>query len=736
MVGRAPAADLLAAGDRAGWGADAACCPEGVTFVPASLTRLAMATAGVMLAHLWAAKAVRNAVFLTAWDPTRLPAMVFVTAVAVVASVPIYARLLGRFGPDRVVPVGLLLSSAVHVLEWRLSPDAPWVAVLIYLHIAGAGALLLSGFWSLASELFDPQSARAGYGRIAAAGTAGGLLGGLAIERISAVRPDAALLLLAAFHATGAVGAYFVGRQAGDIPASRPEPLFAGRPFDLGVFRQAPHFRVIALLVALSTGSAFLIEYLFQAGAASAFPGRAELQQFLARFYLVAGVATSLVQMTAGRSVRHLGLGRTIASLPAGLGATAALTLVFQIFPMVALTRAVESMLRSSLFRSAYELLFVPMDPEEKRRIKTFLDVACDRAGEAAGAVVVQIVLLMAVPLALTPFLTPVLLALVILMAGAGLLIAGRLDRLYFTVVERRLTRQASDAPIVVPSEAGWTVIGLSTPGALGWQQPQPDRTMPSTAMADPTAKARPIAVAHAATTAMGGPAPQNDPRLAALVELRSGDRDRVKAALGRLHSPSRMQIAQVTGLLAWDDVAAEARVVLERHAAAHIGLLVDALVDASTDFAVRRRLPRVLGMVESPRAVEGLLWALDDERFEVRYQAARALDRMHHHANLPVDPATVMRAIDRELSIPVGVWQAQRLIDRGDDDESAPESGAERHLAHVFTLLSTILPRDAVQAARQGLRSADPRVRGVAVEYLDSVLPPAIRTKFWARTA
>jgi hypothetical protein len=690
--------------------------------MPASLTRVAMVTAGVMLAHLWAAKAVRNAVFLTAWDPTRLPAMVFATAVAVVAAVPFYARLLRRFGPERVVPIGLLLSAALHVLEWRLSPDSSWVAVLVYLHIAGAGALLLSGFWSLASELFDPQSARAGYGRIAAAGTAGGLLGGLAIERISAVRPDAALLLLAAFHAVGAGGAYVVGRQARDTPAFRSEPLFASRPFNLDVFRQSPHVRTIALLVALSTGSAFLVEYLFQAGATSAFPGRAELQQFLARFYLVVGVATSLVQMTAGRSVRRLGLGRTIASLPSGLGATAALTLVFQIFPMVALTRAVESMLRASLFRSAYELLFVPMDPEEKRRIKTFLDVACDRAGEAAGAVVVQIVLLMAVPLALTPFLTPVLLALVILTAGAGLLVAGRLDRLYFTVVERRLTRQASDAPIVVPSEAGWTVIGLSTPGALGWPQRQPDTTTHATA------------TVHPASTVITGRAPQDDPRLAALVELRSGDRERVKAALRRLQAPSRMQIAQVTGLLAWDDVSAEARIVLERHAAAHIGLLVDALVDPSTDFAVRRRLPRVLGTVESPRAVEGLLWALDDERFEVRYQAARALDRLHHHANLPVDPGTVLRAIDRELSIPVRVWQAQRLIDRGEGDEDASESGADRNLAHVFTLLSTILPRDAVQAARLGLRSADPRVRGVAVEYLDSVLPPSTRDKFWAR--
>ena len=57
------------------------------------------------------------------------------------------------------------------------------MAVAVYLHVAGFGALLLSGFWSLVSELFDPQTAKASFGRIAAAGTLGGLVGGLATAR-------------------------------------------------------------------------------------------------------------------------------------------------------------------------------------------------------------------------------------------------------------------------------------------------------------------------------------------------------------------------------------------------------------------------------------------------------------------------------------------------------------------------------------------------------------------------
>jgi hypothetical protein len=202
------------------------------------------------------------------------------------------------------------------------------------------------------------------------------------------------------------------------------------------------------------------------------------------------------------------------------------------------------------------------------------------------------------------------------------------------------------------------------------------------------------------------------------------------------------MQMAQVVSLLAWDDVSANARAVLERHADRHIGLLVDALVDPATEFAVRRRLPRVLGTVASPRAIDGLLWSLEDERFEVRYQAARAIERLRrHHPELTADGAVIMRAIERELSVPAPVWQAHRLIDSVEPDQDedaaggetaagAAAGGAQRNLEHVFTLLAVILPREAVQAAYRGIQSADPHLRGLALEYLERALSPDMRAK------
>ena len=56
----------------------------------------------------------------------------------------------------------------------------------------------------------------------------------------------------------------------------------------------------------------------------------------------------------------------------------------------------------------------------------------------------------------------------------------------------------------------------------------------------------------------------------------------------------------------------------------------------------------------------------------------------------------------------------------------------AGESLAHVFTLLSLVLPREPLQVAFRSLHADDPYLEGTALEYLEGVLPPAIRQRLW----
>jgi hypothetical protein len=56
----------------------------------------------------------------------------------------------------------------------------------------------------------------------------------------------------------------------------------------------------------------------------------------------------------------------------------------------------------------------------------------------------------------------------------------------------------------------------------------------------------------------------------------------------------------------------------------------------------------------------------------------------------------------------------------------------AIENLAHVFTLLALILPAEPLGVAFRGLQSDDQRLRGTALEYLESVLPREVRDRLW----
>jgi hypothetical protein len=669
-----------------------------------------MATAGIMLAHQVASKAFRDAAFLTAWPATALPLMTVATTALTIGLVPIFSRLLGSFSALTVVAAGFALSAAAHAAEWAYYDEGRWITVVIYLHLAGVGAVLLSGFWSLIAERFDPAGARASYGRIAAAGTVGGMVGSLAAERIATmIAPIGVLVLLTVLHVLCALGVAMMGRT----PVMLPRESDA----DVGMsgMRQTlhtPYVRTIAVFVVLTSAASAILDFLLKSNATASFGGGTGLLRFFALFYGTVQVLSFLAQTRSGEAVHRLGIGGTMRTLPGGVGVASAVALILSGWPIITAVRAVEAVLRNSLFRSGYELLFVPMDPLVRRRAKTMLDVVCDRTGEAAGAGVVQLFLLASVA-----SLSSSLLAVIVIIAGVSFWVGQRLDVLYLNVVEQQLLKYRDRGPVSLVSEAGWTLLPV----------------------AQETTSAHAAAVASVRSGSV--PALPVDPQIEILADLRSNDIRRVTSALDRRSTFERMHVAQIIQLLAWDEVLPAARTTLEQLAPAHLGMLIDAMLDPESDFTIRRRLPRILGTIASSRSLDGLVHGLDDRRFEVRYHCSRAISRiLAKNRELSIDRGRMITIVERELAVPPQVWRGYRLLDRIEVEESAgasePAEISSRHLEHIFLLLSTIVAREPLDAAVHGIQSSNPGVRGLAIEYLDQVLPAAVLERLRALIA
>src|SRR5689334_6613382 len=104
---------------------------------------IAMACAAAVTAQFVAGKATRDALFLSALNVTALPTMLIATSICSIAAVAAYARWSRSVAPLTLVPAAFVASAALFVAEWLLRAHAPSAtAILVYLHVSGAGPLL------------------------------------------------------------------------------------------------------------------------------------------------------------------------------------------------------------------------------------------------------------------------------------------------------------------------------------------------------------------------------------------------------------------------------------------------------------------------------------------------------------------------------------------------------------------------------------------------------------------
>jgi hypothetical protein len=671
-----------------------------------------------MIAFQIAGKATRDALFLSSFGVAALPLMV-IAAAAVSAAVSVaLARLMAQSQPGRVVPRLFALSALLLLAEWALALQSRRpAAILLYLHFTALGALLVSGFWAIVNERFDPRTARRTIGHITAGGSVGSLLGGLLPERVGATLSLLAMLpILATLHLLAA--ALVVAVEHGAPHRTLTAPHLDSSPGEgaIAIFRASPYLLSLALMVTLTSAAEGLLDYVFKARAAAAAISGEQLLRLFAAFYTVTALLAISVQITTLRKVLdRLGIARSAALLPAGVSVGAVGAFLIPGLVPVLLARGAEVVLRSSLFRAAYEILFTPVSPREKRGTKLLIDVGAARIGDVMGGVLIAGTIVIA-----GAGTGKVLLGITVALSVGALLVARRLHLGYVEALEGTLQRRAGEIPDPVPDEGSallQTVGGFDLSGIR--KRPQLTAQLGS------------------ATGSSPAPAPSRPDKTS--TSLREAIASRSKEAVERALSAGPLppqDLEAAIELLAWDEVAPAAIQTLKGVARRDIGIFVRHLLDSTEDFAIRRRLVTVIAAARTVESFNALFDAMADRRFEVRYRSARALSYLAGEIpGLVIDRERVFEVMMREMAVERSLWETRQLIDQPDDDSSPVEAEVlrgrtNRSLEHLFTLLTLALPRETVRLAFHGLHTGDRYLRGTALEYLETVLPDSV----WAR--
>jgi AAA family ATP:ADP antiporter len=690
----------------------------------------AAATAMALIAQQVAGKAVRDALFLSNFHVHALLFAMAAAAALSLAAVLSLTHLLSRRSPASVLPLLFALSACGFATEWFVGLTSPRLsAALVYVHTALFGPTLITTFWSLISERFDPNAAKRAVARISGGGTLGGVVGGVAAWRASTfMAVPTLLLLLAALNALGAIGTLLL--RARRAPLESPEvdaaPTHSATVSTLSELRNVPFLRNLALLVALGAATSTLLDYVFSAQAAIAIePGR-PLLHFFALFWVVVSVVSFTLQMSLGRlALERLSLALNIAFLPCIIILGGAFGIAVPGLTSAALLRGGEAVQRNTLFRSAYELLYTPLSPERKRATKTLIDIGFDRVGTIFGSgFAFAMVYLLARPS------MGILLGVVVFLALLTLPLARQLHVGYVEALQQSLRAGAAKLELPIPDRA-------EPPAAEHRDRErliEKVEWLRDSRLTDDSERSVDKAPAwHALDDSEG--------MLADARDLLSKDEVRARRALAVL-SGAGPATSCALFLLAHPRLQAEALSALRRVAPLITGQLLDALLDPTMDFVVRRRIPRVLSACHSQRAADGLLLGIGDERFEVRYQCGRALLRLTDaKPELVISRDKIIEVIRRELE--VGKQALETVAQEDFDDTINPDEQSslmetltrdrvDRSLEHVFSILALHLEREPLRIAFRALHHEDSHHRGTALEYLDTILPAEVRDAMW----
>jgi hypothetical protein len=666
--------------------------------LPARSTATAVMICNGLLGFQYIGSVVtRDALFLSSLDAATRPLMIGASGGlwVLLAAINFHFR---RRPLALVVPVTFGASGVLMLIDFALVASQPTiVAQAFFLQTNALGPILGSLLSLVIGSQTDPRAARSGFGRIMGAWSLGGLIGAFAAGQIPSWFGIGAMFpVLAALNLTAGGLLWRLARPAhGDAALS--DKTVADTVHQIFRLDYVP---ILAAVLLLGSASAAFMEHLVSVQAQTSLQAAA-LPSFFSAYHITVTLAVITVQTTLARqALKGLRVGglMSISSLVLVVGSLGA----WAVPGLVAVTAAhgLGSVVHDSLFKRAYEQFFTSVPSGEQRTFKPIADSLFNRLGTAAAAGLIALLTLLA-----PARLHPGLLLATLLCAGGAVLLAKRMTRLYVSSLERSLlgrvtlTREPSDV-----------------------KDPTTRTVMLRTDVAPPDAT---VLVAETQQ----------------ILALRSRDGERIVAVLDTEPAVPAAVVSHVIPLLAWDPVCERAVRALRRVAEEHVGELVDALINPNQPFAVRRRVARVFSVCVSQRAVDGLLYGLEDLRFDVRFQCGRSLAAiLEKNGMVRIDRDRILDSVHRETLVSRPIWESQRLPDEVEEDERTSvdeflETRTDQSLAHVFTLLSLVLPPVPLRISFQLLHGDDRAFRGfrgTALEYLEEVLPADIRDRLF----
>lgn len=348
-----------------------------------------------------------NALFLTTFSASAYPWVWLATVPLNLFVIYLYNKFLPKFGPLKVLWSFALMTISINVISGLFYGQAPALIFFQYAWKDIYVLLMLKQLWSMIHGTIPAARAKYLYGCIYGMGTIGGVCGStipgffasfFGAEKILFFTLPAYLLLLfaytMAFKRSGV-------KQASFQQDLTPNPK-ASEAFSL--IRRSPVLTAVLLLVIFMQVSVGLIEYQFNANLEINVLDKDLRTAYCGKLGGLLNLLSLAFQFLGGFfMIRTLGLRGSHFLIPILLCASALFSTAIPTFAIISCSYVFLKAVDFSLFGVIREMLYVPLQLDEKFRAKAIIDVFAYRTSKAlvsislllmqivAGAYLVQI---------------------------------------------------------------------------------------------------------------------------------------------------------------------------------------------------------------------------------------------------------------------------------------------------------------------------------------------------------
>ena len=333
-----------------------------------------------------AAKAARDACFLSQYDKSLLPLMFVASAASVAVAVAVYSGLAKRLGDRTTLHLtnGLFAGSLVVI-----QPVIAGILIPVsYVWIEVITVITMLQFWLLAPALFDPRRAKRLYGPIAGGGSIGAIAMGLTLKPfVSAFGSRALLYLVAGLIVVSWILAQMAFKFARE-PARERKPVNAKQ--SAGPISE--YLLCIGAAISMAAIVTTVVDYQFKILAGRAFPDEASLVSFFGSFYAATGMSTLLAQFAITSLIlSRFGVLAGLLVLPILQNVGVAAILLNPGLASAILAKFSDQTFKFTLTNASMELLWLPVPTSQRLAFKPLISGAVKSASEGAAGIIVYV---------------------------------------------------------------------------------------------------------------------------------------------------------------------------------------------------------------------------------------------------------------------------------------------------------------------------------------------------------